>query len=104
EEQKLAIGDRDDLLHAGEPCRAPIGAGDQARAVRQLDERLGEGVARQRPEPGACAAADDDGDEGHVLFLRYQNLRAPPFTALEWPKPGVRTCIESASRPCKPKW
>ena len=62
-EAQLTVGDRKQLGHARQCGPTHKGLLQQALAVGQGDEGLGVGVAGDRPQAGACTAAEDDGDE-----------------------------------------
>ena len=63
EEIVVAIGDRQNFAHFRQSHRAQQRLEQQAFAVRQLDEGLGQCLARHRPQAGAGTAGEDDGNE-----------------------------------------
>jgi hypothetical protein len=64
-EEKLAIGDGEDLGGARKHRPAQERLVEKALPVGQADERLGVQLARNRPKAGAGAAAEDGGNQTH---------------------------------------
>ncbi len=60
DEEMFAVGDCNNLPDALERGEAVERLLQQAAPVRQLDERLGMGLARDRPQAHAAAAGEDE--------------------------------------------
>ena len=64
-EHEFAVGNGERLRDIRQGHAAQPGFLQQALSIRQTDERFGVQLAGNRPEPGACSAAQDRRDQFH---------------------------------------
>src|SRR5665647_1411540 len=68
-EEELAVGNGQGLGYIRQRYTAQPGFLQQALSVRQANKRLGMQLAGNRPEPGACSAAQNRRDQFHKVIV-----------------------------------